>query len=41
MGFFVNKYILGKIRSLSKAHRCEIAIKECEAGAKNVWGKSS
>lgn len=41
MFIFVNTYILGKIRSLSKAHRYEIAFKECEAGAKNVWGKSS
>lgn len=28
MFVFVSKYILDKMRSLSKAHECEIAIKE-------------
>lgn len=36
MFVFVSKYILGKMRSLSKAHECEIAIKEFQAGAKNI-----
>ena len=26
------------MRSLSKAHECEIAIKEFQAGAKNILG---
>lgn len=38
MFVFISKYILGKMRSLSKAHECEIAIKEFQAGAKNILG---